>query len=106
MRERIEEQHENCLPSISILELKYRDDFNWNCFDNSFSRYLKQIKFSNADLLNPAYRDGVNVIDFNEDIDKEGVNGASSELSNNERESRKDLLNLPLKGKSHPLFLN
>ena len=102
------------VPSIAVLELKNRDDFNHtsvyaNYFDNSFLRYVKQIKFSNADILNPAYRDGVNVIDLNEEIDREGLyksfrrymlgrehvnmsdmypayfilNGASSELYNN-----------------------
>ena len=124
------------VPSLAILDLKHRDDFNHdsiyaNYFDNSLTRFVKQIKFSNADLLNLAYRDGVNVIDFNEDIDKEEMyktqrrfmlgrenvnmsdmypayqilNGASSELYNNEGESRKDFFKLTTERHIAPIVL-
>lgn len=124
------------VPTFATLELKHRDDFNHtstraNYFDNSFLNHVKQIKFQSASDINPAYRDGVMVIDFNENIDITAMqkaqrrfmlgrelvnmsdslpafgvlNGASKELYENEGESAASFLKLEKERHLTPIVL-
>ena len=113
------------MPSIATLQMMHREDFNHgdvraNYFSNVFLNNVKQIKFNNASDLNPTYQDGVNQIDFIEDIDKAGayksqrrymlgrenanmsdllpayliLNGASNEIYANEGESKTQFMTM------------
>ena len=124
------------VPTFATLEFKHRDDFNHtstraNYFDNSFLNQVKQIKFQSASDINPAYRDGVTTIDFNEDIDVTAMqkaqrrfmlgrelvnmsdslpaygvlNGSSKELYDNEGESEADFRQLEKERHLTPIVL-
>ena len=124
------------VPTFATLELKHRDDFNHtstraNYFDNSLLNHVKQIKFQSASDINPAYRDGVTIIDFKEDIDVTAMqkaqrrfmlgrelvnmsdslpaygvlNGSSKELYDNEGESEADFRKLETERHLTPIVL-
>ena len=66
------------MPAMAHMQMMDREDFNHtdvrnNYFSNVFLNNVKQIKFNSASDLNPTYQHGVNQIDFNEDIDREGA---------------------------------
>ena len=113
------------MPSVAHMQMMDREDFNHtdvraNYFSNVFLNNVKQIKFNSANDLNPTYLDGVNQIDLQEDIDKEGayksqrrymfghknvnmsdlmpvykiLNGASTEMYANEGESKTQFMTM------------
>ena len=65
------------MPCLATLTMMDQVDFNHtsvraNYFSNIFLNNVKQIKFSSASDLNPTYQDGVNTIDLNDPVDRDG----------------------------------